>query len=375
MDFQKEKILVKTAAAATLMYTVSFEQTAVNTTADTILSEKEALKMEDPSIDNTYLKEDGVGVIYLAGGCFWGMEKLMKTIPGVLRTASGYANGRSKEAPTYEMVCTGTTGYRETVRVEYKKNEISLNAILFAYFSAIDPTIENGQGNDSGSQYQTGVYYTDEESGSIVKYLANIEQARYKTFAVEIKPLESFYEAEEYHQDYLGKNPEGYCHITSAEMQRVSKMLIDPARYKRPSDIQIPYKLTEEQYNVTQKGTTEPPFENKFWDYNERGIYVDIVTGEPLFSSKDKFDSACGWPSFSKEIDPNALVFIKDHSYGMIRTEVRSRIGNSHLGHVFYNDPESPSGTHFCINSASLRFVSYDKMEELEYGYLLKYME
>ena len=331
--------------------------------------------MERAFIDDTYIKEDGTGVIYLAGGCFWGMEKLMKSVPGVLRTTCGYANGTSEGAPSYETVCTGLTGFRETVRVEYKEDRISLEAILFAYFNAIDPTVRNRQGNDIGSQYQTGIYYIDEGSGFIVREIANIENERYSTFAVETKPLVSFYKAEEYHQGYLDKNPQGYCHITPDEINRVSRMIVDPAKYKRPTNAQIAYELTEHEFCITQKAGTEPPFENKFWDYKENGIYVDIVTGEPLFFSKDKFDSVCGWPSFSKEIDPNTIILIDDHSHGMIRTEVRSRVGNTHLGHVFYMDPESSTGVHFCINSASLRFVPYNKMEECGYGFLLEYMK
>lgn len=362
MDFQKEKILVKATPRL-------WQKTRID-----MPNQKEVLKMESTVNDKTYVKEEGTGVIYLAGGCFWGMEKLMQSIPGVIRVTSGYANGHSKEEPTYEMVCTGRTGYRETVRVEYKTNEVSLHTLLFAYFNAIDPTIKDRQGNDRGSQYQTGIYYIDRASESIVKHVADIERTRYKTFAVEIKPLESFYEAEEYHQDYLDKNPCGYCHITKTEIEQVSKIIVDPAKYIKPADTKISEMLTDQQYSVTQRSATEPPFENELWDHKERGIYVDIVTGEPLFSSKDKFDSSCGWPAFSKGIDANTLVSLEDDSCGMRRTEVRSRAGNSHLGHVFQCDPDSPNGTRFCINSAALRFIPYDKMEEEGYGYLLKYV-
>jgi len=331
--------------------------------------------MEITFIDDTYVKKEGTGVIYLAGGCFWGMEKLMKSIPGVMETTCGYANGISEEAPTYDMVCTGLTGFRETVRTEYLKDKISLEAILFAYFSVIDPTVKNRQGYDEGTQYQTGIYYIDKESEIIVKEIANIEQDRHCPLAVEIEPLVSFYEAEGYHQDYLDKINGGYCHITPDEINRVSKMIVDPAKYKRPTNAQIAYELTEHQCYVTQKGGTEPPFENKFWDYKANGIYADIVTGEPLFFSKDKFSSPCGWPSFSREIDPNSLVLLDDLSHGMVRKEVRSRTGNTHLGHVFYNDSESPTGVYFCINSAALRFIPYDKMKERGYGFLMGYMK
>ncbi len=325
--------------------------------------------------DETYVKEDGIGVIYLAGGCFWGLQKLMKTIPGVITTTSGYANGDPSLRPTYREVCTGRTGYRETMRVEYREDKISLDAILFSFFAAIDPTVKNRQGNDIGSQYQTGIYYTDEGSEAVVAHVSAIERSRHKIFAVETGPLKSFYDAEEYHQDYLDKNPMGYCHITPEEIKMAGKMIIDPVKHRRPTDDEIRKKLTAEQYHVAVESGTEPPFMNEYWGHKEKGIYVDIITGEPLFSSKDKFESPCGWPAFSKAIDPNTVVYLKDDSFGMRRTEVRSRAGNSHLGHVFYGDPDSPNGVRFCINSLSLRFIPFAEMEKEGYGYLMPYTE
>jgi len=192
---------------------------------------------------------------------------------------------------------------------------------------------------------------------------------------VEIKPLERFYDAEEYHQDYLEKNPGGYCHILPEEINEVSKMVVDPGKYQRPADEVIKTRLSVDQYRVTQEAGTELPFQNEYWDNHERGIYVDVVTGEPLFSSKDKFDSGTGWPSFSRSIDINTFIFLEDTSLGAMRTEVRSRAGNSHLGHIFYNESISPTGTRFCINSAALRFVPYEKMEAEGYGYLMAYVD
>lgn len=338
-------------------------------------TEKETEDKMQPAIDATYVKREGVEVIYLAGGCFWGMEKLMQSIPGVVSATNGYANGQAGEFPTYELVSTGRTGYRETVRVEYEPAKVSLDAILFAYFHVIDPTVENAQGNDRGSQYQTGVYYADEAAREVVERIAGIERERHERFVVEIKPLERFYDAEEYHQDYLDKNPSGYCHILPEEINTISEIIVDPGDHPRPTEEKIRTMLSEEQFNVTQEATTEPPFQNEYWDNHERGLYVDIVTGEPLFSSSDKFDSGTGWPSFSRGIDINTFVFIEDNSYGMTRTEVRSRAGNSHLGHVFANDSQSPSGTRYCINSAALRFVPYEKMEAEGYGYLMQYVK
>jgi peptide methionine sulfoxide reductase msrA/msrB len=309
-------------------------------------------------------------VIYLAGGCFWGMEKLMKAIKGVKKVTSGYANGSGGHDAVYEKVCTGKTGFRETVKVEYDPSSVSLDAILAAYFYVIDPTVKNKQGNDVGSQYQTGIYYTDDESKAAVERISELESERYCKFNVEIAPLSDFFPAEEYHQNYLGKNPDGYCHIPGAEIKTVASMRIDPGNYIRPSKDIIKEKLTKEQYDVTQNNGTERPFANAYQNTFDKGIYVDIVTGEPLFSSADKFESSCGWPAFSNGIEEDVLFNSTDTSHGMKRTEVRSRSGNSHLGHVFTGDQESPNGVRYCINSAALRFIPYSDMEKEGYGYL-----
>jgi len=339
-----------------------------------VVGEDEEIKMIQEPIDNTYEKEEGTDVIYLAGGCFWGLEKLMQSIPGVVDVVSGYANGQADVEPTYNKVITGTTGYRETVRVEYNPDEVSLDALVFAYFHVVDPTIRNAQGNDRGTQYQTGVYYPDEASQEIVERIAAVERERSDKFVVEIEPLERFFDAEEYHQNYLDKNPMGYCHISSGEMDAASEIIVDPGDYPRPPEAEIKAKLTDLQYDVTQNEGTEPPFRNEYNDNHANGIYVDVVTGEPLFSSNEKFESGTGWPSFTAPIDENTVRFIEDRTLGMRRVEVRSRAGNSHLGHVFYNDSVSPTGTRFCMNSASLRFIPYDEMENEGYGYLLKYV-
>ena len=314
-------------------------------------------------------------VIYLAGGCFWGMEQLMQSIPGVIDAESGYANGTCEADADYKTVCKGETGFRETVRVEYDPEQVSLDALLMAYFYVIDPTVQNRQGNDRGSQYQTGVYFTNESAKETVERIAEIERGRSEKFFVEIGPLKNYYPAEEYHQNYLEKNPNGYCHIPRAEMELFSRLRIDPGDYQKPAAESIRDKLTAEQYRVTQESGTERAFTGEFWDKFEKGIYVDVVTGEPLFSSTDKYESGCGWPAFTKPIEGPAVVEREDLSHGMRRTEVRSRAGDSHLGHVFTDDPESPNGVRYCINSAALRFVPYEKMEAEGYGYLLYLFE
>ena len=182
-------------------------------------------------------------VIYLAGGCFWGMEQLMQSIPGVIDAESGYANGTCEADADYKTVCKGETGFRETVRVEYDPEQVSLDALLLAYFYVIDPTVENRQGNDRGSQYQTGVYYTNDNAGKTVERIAELERGRSKKFFVEIGPLKNYYAAEEYHQDYLEKNPNGYCHIPKANMDLFSRLRIDPGDYQRSAAEVIRDKL------------------------------------------------------------------------------------------------------------------------------------
>ncbi|MBR3866295.1 MAG: peptide-methionine (R)-S-oxide reductase MsrB [Butyricicoccus sp.] len=335
-------------------------------------AESEPIPKEVEIMDFSHEPEN---VIYLAGGCFWGIEHLMQSIPGVIDAESGYANGSGAEQANYVSVCREETGFRETVRVEYDPEQVSLDALLLAYFYVIDPTVQNRQGNDVGSQYQTGVYYTNDQAKETVERIAAIERSRTHPFHVEIGPLLNYYPAEEYHQNYLADNPTGYCHIPLEEIRLFSELRIDPGDYQKPAAEAIRDKLTELQYYVTQEGGTEFAFQNEFWDQFEQGIYVDIVTGEPLFSSTDKFESSCGWPAFSKPIEEPAIVELLDTSHGMLRIEVRSRAGNSHLGHVFGDDPESPNGVRYCINSASLRFIPRAKMEEEGYGYLLYLFE
>lgn len=310
--------------------------------------------------------------IYLAGGCFWGLEAYMERIYGVEDAVSGYANGKT-ENPAYEDLLYKNSGHAETVHVRYDPSQVNLNTLLTYYFKVVDPTTLNRQGNDQGTQYRTGIYYTDPADEEVILKAIAAEQKKYpRKILVEVQPLKQFYLAEEYHQDYLAKNPGGYCHI---DLNKAYDVVIDPERYPKPSEEVLRQNLTEPQFKVTQESATEAAFSNVYWDLFEPGIYVDVATGEPLFSSKDKFQSLCGWPSFSKPILPELVTYVRDTTFGMTRTEVRSRSGDSHLGHVFEDGPKETGGLRYCINSGALRFIPKDKMEDEGYGYLLRVVE
>ncbi len=312
--------------------------------------------------------------IYLAGGCFWGLEQYLQGIPGVLETEVGYANG-STSAPSYEDVCRRNTGHAETVRVKYDTRQLGLSTLLALYYDVIDPLSVNKQGNDQGSQYRTGIYYITPEDQSMIDSSLAILQAHYdRPLAIEVKPLQNYAKAEAYHQKYLERHPNGYCHIPKAKIERAQKPFIDATRYTALAEAEQKQNLSDLQYEVTQNSKTEPPFQNQYWDHFEQGIYVDITTGEPLFFSGSKFDAGCGWPSFCQPIDPAVIREVDDTSHGMMRREVRSRTGNAHLGHVFDDGPAALGGRRYCINSASLRFVAKDNMKQEGYGYLLPYL-
>jgi len=309
--------------------------------------------------------------IYLAGGCFWGTEKYIEDIQGVRETEVGYANGNT-ENPTYEEVCNKNTGHAEAVKVLYDDTKIGLSFILNLYYDVINPVTINRQGGDVGSQYRTGIYYVNPEDESVIQDSILELQKKYKEkIAIEVKPLSNYYKAEQYHQKYLDKNPNGYCHIGKDKFEK-SKVAVDYSKkYTEKSKEELENSLTEMQYNVTQNSATEPAFQNEYFDVFKEGIYVDITTGEPLFVSNDKFESGCGWPSFSKPISGSSIVELIDKSHGRIRTEVRNKVGDAHLGHVFNDGPIEMGGLRYCINSASLKFVSKETMEKEGYGYLL----
>lgn len=307
--------------------------------------------------------------IYLAGGCFWGVEKYLSLIPGVLTTETGYANGKT-EQPTYEQVCRSNTGHAEAVRVAYDSDKLPLTELLNRFFEVIDPTSVNKQGNDVGVQYRTGIYYTQpEEKMEIMAALENLQAQYRKPVAVEAVLLKNYAPAEVYHQKYLDKNPGGYCHISYNAFERAKR----PVHSDTQNDLKK--RLTEMQYKVTQENGTEPPFQNEYYDEFREGIYVDIVSGRPLFVSTDKFESGCGWPSFSKPIDKALIKEQSDTSHGMRRTEVRGRDSGSHLGHVFNDGPLDKGGLRYCINSAALRFVPKEQMKAEGYEKYLSLLD
>ena len=282
-------------------------------------------------------------VIYLAGGCFWGVEAFISRLKGVNQTEVGYANGMDL-APTYEKVCSGKTGHAETVKVTYNPEIISLEEILENFYNIIDPFTKNRQGADIGTQYRTGIYWQEHfQKEIVINFLKTKQKETNKRIAIEKSQILCFYPAEEYHQKYLEKNPQGYCHV--------DLNLIEDKEFDH---------LTKKEYEITQLAMIEPPYSGKYDNFFEEGVYVDVVNGEVLFSSEDKFDSGCGWPAFSKPISDEVITKNRDFSYGTTRIEVRSAKSNSHLGHLFHDGPGG--SPRYCINSSALKFIPKNKL-------------
>lgn len=305
-----------------------------------------------------------------AGGCFWCMVKPFDKQPGIVKVESGYTGGRVAN-PTYEQVCSDTTGHVEAVQITFDPEIFPYEQLVELYWKQIDPTDAGGQFADRGHSYTTAIFVHNEEQRRIAeqskRHLGESGVFR-KPIVTPILEAKPFYPAEDYHQGYYKTNPVRYqaYYVGSGRADFLKRHWKDAGREE-----QLKHRLTPIQFEVTQNNGTEPPFRNPFWDHKEEGIYVDIVSGEPLFSSLDKFDSGCGWPSFTKPLDEGEQVTEHvDITHNMIRTEVRSKEADSHLGHVFEDGPQ-PTGLRYCINSAALRFVPKDKLEEEGLGRFL----
>lgn len=308
-----------------------------------------------------------------AGGCFWCMDAPFESLDGVKKVISGYAGGHEKN-PTYEEVSTGTTGAVEAVQVVFDPDIISYSELLDVYWKQFDPTDSGGSFYDRGTNYRSAIFYKDNTQKELAeesKDRLNKSGIFKNPIVTKIEAFTSFYPAEDYHQHFYRKNPVRFKAYEAASGRENfivgvwGDMGID--KYKKLSEEEMKKELTPLQYDVTQNSATERPFENEYWNNHKEGIYVDVVSGEPLFSSKDKFDSGTGWPSFTQPIDPRFLTKKEDSSLGMQRIEVRSKIGNSHLGHLF-NDGPAPTNLRYCMNSAALRFIPKEDMEKEGYG-------